>query len=106
VFHSLRRVAKAVVLVLLAWTALDLAYPQCCLSERLGRDAAHMSATDPGSALPDQGDLDDCFCCARCLDTGARIPRFDIATAAPDFDEPVHHPVTRPSTLDHPPQNA
>jgi hypothetical protein len=107
VLHSLRRLAKVTALVLLAWTAIDLADPQCCLNERLGHGVTRISATTPAdNASTNQTAVDDCFCCARCLDTGTRVPRLDVARVAADFDEPIQQPMTRPSTLDHPPQNA
>jgi hypothetical protein len=104
VIRLLRRIVPAVAIVLLAWTAFDLANPACCLEEQLAATAS--SSVDAADAAPSpQADVDDCFCCARCIDTGARIPAIRPAAAWVDFAEPVRGLTTRSSSLDHPPQN-
>lgn len=101
----MRRVAQLTAIILLAWTAFDLADPQCCLSGWIGDGRTAMRAPAPAQTAS-QGQEDDCFCCARCLDTGMRVPRFDVAISAATFDEPAERLIARSSALDHPPQNA
>jgi hypothetical protein len=107
VIRAVRRAAPFIALILLAWTAIDLVDPQCCLSDRAANGTMAISAsTSPDGDSPDQGQIDDCFCCARCLDTGRRVPRFDVAMSHETFDEPAQRLIRRSSSLDHPPQNA
>jgi hypothetical protein len=100
----LRRVAPVVALVLLAWTAFDLANPQCCLQEQSPTSGSSTLAALSTTHTP-QPDVDDCFCCARCIDTGTRIPHLRAGAAWVDFADPVRNLTTRSSSLDHPPQN-
>jgi hypothetical protein len=103
VIRLLHRVAPIVAIVLLAWTAYDLANPQCCLQDqKVGPSASSLAAV--GSPQSSQPAVDDCFCCARCIDTGTRIPEIRTAPAWVDFAEPVLRLTTRSSSLDHPPQ--
>lgn len=101
----MHRLARVVALVLLTWTVADLSYFQCCLGDETrshaGTEIAAASAV--GTA---HSDTDDCFCCARCLDTGFRLEGFRHAPEWTDFQEPVAHLATRPAALDHPPQIA
>ena len=107
VLRAARTVARITAVVLLSWTALDLAYPQCCLDDRLSQGTSTLSFAAPGDESPtSQGDIEDCFCCARCLDTAARFSQLDVVRVPGDFTEPYSRVTTRSSTLDHPPQNA
>lgn len=104
-FVSLRRIVTAVAIVLLALTAADLAAPGFCADEQLA-SRADFSLTTGGAVHSNHADVDDCFCCARCLDTGTRIPELRAVAAWVDFADPLRSLVTRSSSLDHPPQNA
>jgi hypothetical protein len=95
------RVVPLVALVLLTWTAADLAYPQCCLAEQ-----AFTTAGTDSQTQDERPDVDDCFCCARCIDTGTRVPQLRTALDWIEFVEPTRQLTTRSATLDHPPQNA
>jgi hypothetical protein len=90
-------------MVLLAWTAFDLANPECCLQDQAG--AAAWASGAIGTTQDPQPAVDDCFCCARCVDTGTRIPELRTFAAWIDFAEPVRSLTTRPSSLYHPPRN-
>ena len=92
-----------VAVVLLAWTAIDLADPQCCFRERLGAHSLSISATTDSNAA--NGDVDDCFCCAVCVDTGYRIPSMIQVLAVHRFPELPGDVLTRPASHYHPPQN-
>jgi len=94
-------------IVLLAWTAIDLAYPTCCLRDAASSpsDAAVNQATSSPST-PDETQADDCFCCALCVDTGVRIPVAEQPAIATPSVESVTDLATRPARIDHPPQNA
>ena len=84
VIRVLRRVAPIVAIVLLACTAYDLANPQCCLQDqKVGPSASSLAAV--GSPQSSQPAVDDCFCCARCIDTGTRIPEIRTPAAWVDF---------------------
>jgi len=100
-----RRLARLTAAVLLTWTVADLSYLQCCLGDEIcdggGATIAAASAVTTAHA-----DTDDCFCCARCLDTGVRLDGFRHAPEWTYFQEPIAHLATRPVVLDHPPQNA
>jgi hypothetical protein len=106
VLSSLRNIVRVTAVLLLAWTAFDLGYPQCCMREALPTAAATSLAAYDQSAPPAQPDVDDCFCCARCLDTGWRIPVMQPTSIWLEQSEHVSHLTTRAATLDHPPQNA
>lgn len=106
VLRSWRSLARVTAVVLLAWTAVDLGFPECCVSEQLelGATAPTISAHDRADAA--RIDVDDCFCCALCIDTGWRIPTLSVDTARPSYRDPIRHLATRVVALDHPPQNA
>jgi hypothetical protein len=104
VLRSFRLLVQITAIVLLAWTAVDLAFPECCLSEPLAADSAATLDTHYGSPSPDRPDVDDCFCCARCLDNGTRIPRIGVDAVRAEFAEPLEPLATHARTLDHPPQ--
>ncbi len=92
--------------VLLMWTAADLAFPQCCLSYAASAsEIASVGANTTSSTGGITFDVDDCFCCAVCVDTGVRIPSLAQPLAAVRFVEPIRHLASRSATLDHPPQN-
>lgn len=92
--------------VLLAWTAVDLGFPECCLSEQLalGATSSTLSAHEDGDTS--RADVDDCFCCALCIDTGWRTPMLRIESARTSYRDPIRHLASRVVALDHPPQNA
>jgi hypothetical protein len=100
-----RRLARVIAAVLLSWTVADLSYFQCCLGdETRGSVGTQITAAWAGDTA--HSDTDDCFCCARCLDTGLRLDGFRHAPEWTDFQEPAAHLATRPAALDHPPQRA
>ena len=100
-----RRLARVIAAVLLTWTVADLSYLQCCLGDEIcGRVGTEVAAASAVSAT--HADTDECFCCARCLDTGVRLDRLRDAPGWTFFQEPIAHLATRPVVLDHPPQNA
>jgi hypothetical protein len=104
VFRLLRRIVPTVAVILLAWTAVDLVDPQCCLREMSASSST--TAAAGGAVHTAQPDFDDCFCCARCIDTGTRVPEMRTPVSWVEFAEPIRHVSTRPTVLDHPPQNA
>lgn len=64
-FSRVRRVGRTVVLVLLAWTALDLLNPALCGLDELPFVAAY-AAVDSNTAAPADAPVtpEDCFCCS------------------------------------------
>ena len=91
-------------MVILAWTAVDLANPACCLQEQITAHGVGVAA----AAFVQQAtpDVDDCFCCARCIDTGVRAPELRSEPAWIDFVDPPRSLASRPAALDHPPKIA
>ena len=106
VLRALQPALPVIALVLLAWTAIDLAYPQCCFRESAPMASPAMAAASETTPAQSDATVDDCFCCATCVDTGVRAPSFDAEAQPADFDEPLMQLWARPSSLDHPPQNA
>jgi hypothetical protein len=106
VLRRWRLLARIMAIVLLTWTAVDLAFPECCLSEKLLAGSASGTLSTPEEAGTPSPDVDDCFCCAMCIDTGVRAPGLRIEPARTLFVEPVRHLATRVTVLDHPPQLA
>jgi hypothetical protein len=102
VLRLVRRLTAAVALLLLVWTVADLAFVQCCLHEqRMFAD----EGTAAGSAQSPQAG-DDCFCCARCIDTAVRVQPLEHSAVWTDFADPVRHLAARSAVIDHPPQHA
>lgn len=101
-----RRLARVIAVVLLTWTVADLSYLQCCLGDEICSGASASVAAATATVGVAHADTDDCFCCARCVDTGLRLIGFRHTPEWTDFQEPVAHLATRPAVLDHPPQNA
>ena len=100
-----RRLARVIAAVLLTWTVADLSYLQCCVGDEIcGGVGAEIAAAT--AVATEHADTDECFCCARCLDTGVRLGGLRQAAEWTDFEEPVDHLATRPVALDHPPQIA
>lgn len=73
-FHRIVRIG---VMVLLAWTALDLTAPSLCALDAEGQstDAAY-SVNDTEPSIPadvpaEPGHVDDCFCCSHCVEPTA-----------------------------------
>jgi hypothetical protein len=104
VLRSFRLLVQITAIVLLAWTAVDLSFPECCLSEPVASGSSAALDAHYGAPSPALPDIDDCFCCARCLDNGARMPRIDVDAVPAEFAEPLEPLATHASTLDHPPQ--
>jgi hypothetical protein len=104
VLRSWRLLARVSAIVLLTWTAVDLMFPECCLAETLWvtEDAADSS----DAPRPSQPPVDDCFCCAMCIDTGVHSRLLRIEAVRTLFAEPLRHLASRVADLDHPPQNA
>ena len=74
--HSV--VVRAVVVLLLAWTAADLANASLCAldSSEFATESPQLPSGDHGT-LPTQEPqrhVDDCFCCSHCVDVAAVIP--------------------------------
>ena len=68
VFSRVLRVGRTVVLVLLAWTALDILNPALCGLDELPFVAAYAAgaAVDSDSSTPTRAPVvpEDCFCCS------------------------------------------
>jgi hypothetical protein len=106
VLQSWRSVARITALVLLTWTAVDLGFPECCLDEKLSVGSTTPTLTTHEGDQASGAGVEDCFCCALCIDTGWRIPALRIETARTSFRDPIRHLASRVVVLDHPPQNA
>lgn len=65
VFSNVRRVGRTVVLVLLAWTALDVLNPALCGLDELPFVAAY-ATVDSSTGTPTDSPVtpEDCFCCS------------------------------------------
>jgi len=65
VFSRVRRIGRMFVLVLLAWTAIDLLNPALCGLDELPFVAAN-AAVDSNNAIPNDPPVPaaDCFCCS------------------------------------------
>lgn len=106
--HS--RLAQAIAVVLLLWTALDLSNESlCALEGEAGQSilttekaavAATSSAADPVHA-PQH--VDDCFCCSHCVEVSSTTPapvglsiNQDAVALVPSapytFGAPLYHP--------------
>jgi hypothetical protein len=96
------------VLIVLAWTALDLSNVGVCLLDavevRVGGEAV-LSSAGPGStsdAVPPH--VDDCFCCSHCVD----LPSVGVLNAPIERGEAESARVASPTTTDgtfyHPPK--
>ena len=102
---------KALVMVLLLWTAADLSNASLCALDNESNGAMPMSVDTTlmdGSSghVPRQAPLphiDDCFCCSHCLDlhvlalstraTPAHREQSPLVLAAPRiFASPIYHP--------------
>lgn len=80
--HS--RLVKAVVMVLLLWTAADLTNSSLCALE--SEDARPSALAGSGSTTVDQDSdgqippqparphIDDCFCCSHCVEVPGLVP--------------------------------
>jgi hypothetical protein len=98
---------RLVAIALLVWTATDLAYARCCLQGQTGdAQVAAGSGSSVAAVQTAHPDFDDCFCCARCVDTGIRAPRMTTVRGWIVFTDPVRSLAHRSAVLDHPPQNA
>jgi hypothetical protein len=106
VLRSWRWLARVTALVLLTWTAVDLGFPECCLDEQQPIGSITSSLTSYDEDAASGGDVDDCFCCALCIDTGWRTPALKIEAARTSYRDPIRQLATRVTALDHPPQNA
>ncbi len=80
--HS--RLAQAVTMVLLLWTAADLTNSSLCALEK--EDEGSTAPSIPGSTTLNQDShdrtppepvrphIDDCFCCSHCVDVHSLVP--------------------------------
>jgi hypothetical protein len=106
VFSKVRRVGRAVVLVLLAWTAVDVLNPALCGLDELPFVAATV-AVDSDSSTPTEGPkpAEDCFCCSHNVNFSAIV---QIAISlSPDSGasaDPVENPLWTSFPLYHPPR--
>ncbi|MBY0493833.1 MAG: hypothetical protein K2Y23_06425 [Cyanobacteria bacterium] len=105
-FPLARRIAPAVVLVLLAWTAVDVVNPALCGLDQMLFVAGHASIDDD-PAWPERPPVaaDDCFCCSHNVNCSTIVQM-----AAAVFDrghaplEPLHNPAWKSFPLYHPPR--
>ena len=84
--HS--RLAQAVTMVLLLWTAADLTNSSLCALEN--EDTRSNVPAIPGTTIIDQDShgqtpqparphIDDCFCCSHCVEVQSLVPVLDSA---------------------------
>jgi len=106
VFGIVRRVAPAVVLVLLTWTAVDVLNPALCGLDQFPFVAAHASVDDDTSA-PERPPIpaEDCFCCSHNVNFSA-ITQLAAAVfnRGEDQTEPLQSPSWKSFPLYHPPR--
>jgi hypothetical protein len=84
------RLVKAVVMVLLLWTAADLTNSSLCALENEDAPLAPVSGSvtlvdgSRNSIPPPQPPqhIDDCFCCSHCVDVQALLPAMATAPVA------------------------
>jgi hypothetical protein len=107
--HS--RLARAVAMILLLWTAADLTNASLCAldSDQIGgaysREYALTVTADTTGQAPSQPShhVDDCFCCSHCVDVHVLVPAVvaePIARREPPLDPavplgfgfPLYHP--------------
>ena len=106
VFALARRVAPAVVLVLLTWTAVDVLNPALCGLDQMPFVAAHESVdgeTSSDDQLPVR--TEDCFCCSHNVNFSAMVQvrvAFDSLTQTPA--ERIQIPLWKSFPLYHPPR--
>jgi hypothetical protein len=105
------RLVHAVVIILLLWTAADLANSSLCALDNEGMgsfpiDAATTLTADSGENVPPQvpqPHIDDCFCCSHCVDVQVVSPSLvalpailesrPLVLATPRiFGSPLYHP--------------
>lgn len=110
---SRKRLARAVTMVLLLWTAVDLTNSSLCALEN--EDTRSSAPAVPGSTARDQDSssripqqpatphIDDCFCCSHCVEVQGLVPALasmpvnrdvpPIVLAAPRlFGSRLYHP--------------
>lgn len=106
VFAIARRVAPAVVLVLLTWTAVDVLNPALCGLDQLPFIAANVTVDDDTSSPePRPVAAEDCFCCSHAVNFSAIAQdlsvRFDLRDTP---TEPLQNPTWKSFPLYHPPR--
>ena len=95
------------VVLLLSWTAADLAFASLCAADSEGlaqRDAAMAAdATDP--MPPPASPVDDCFCCSHAVDVDCLTVVLDSTAVAPIPEMRVPAaPLSPPHIPFHPPR--
>ena len=101
------RLLQFAVVLLLSWTAVDLANACLCAvdSDGLAQNDAAMTdhAADPIS--PPTSQVDDCFCCSHSVDVGRLAVVLDSTAVAPlpDMSVPAA-PLSPPHIPFHPPR--
>lgn len=103
----IRRVAPAVVLVLLTWTAVDVLNPALCGLDQMPFVAAHASFDEDTSSSPLQRPVtaEDCFCCSHNVNFSGIVQIASVAFDCSDtFAEPLQNPSWNSFPLYHPPR--
>ena len=102
----MRRIGGFVVVVLLAWTALDVLNPALCGLDSLPFVASHDSVTSGGDEPVERPMTpDDCFCCSHNVNCSAMV---SVAVALVSNNRPampvVDSPLWTTIPLYHPPR--
>lgn len=101
-----RRVAPAVVMALLAWTAVDVLNPALCELDQMPFVAAHASVDwDTSSDDRPPAPVEDCFCCSHNVNFSAMMQvriAFQSRTQTPA--ERIQIPLWKSFPLYHPPR--
>jgi len=103
VFARVRRIGQVAVLMLLAWTAVDLINPALCGLDELPFVAAGTTVAPDGDVPVERPPADDCFCCSPNVNCTAIVsvestPSFGLQaarlTAEPPrwAGTPLYHP--------------
>jgi hypothetical protein len=103
-----RRVSRVAAMLLLVWTAVDLAFAGLCALDReqadLGLPSMAVARADEATASG-PAHVDDCFCCSRCVSLTVPAP-VHVANEVKPF-RPVataSRLLGFPPRLNHPPQ--
>lgn len=108
----LGRIHRFVVLLILAWTALDLGYPVLCSLDReqigstyFAQDVIGASSSSSSEKPATPGHVDDCFCCSHCVTfTDVTSAQRTMGTVRQQKIDPPTAPLFRAFPIYHPPQ--
>ena len=105
-FETVRRIAPAIVLVLLTWTVVDVLNPALCGLDQLPFVAAHTSA-NANTSLPDAppAPADDCFCCSHNVNFAVTVQMpVTVVVVVAETTERTRVPLWKSFPLYHPPR--